>query len=116
MTKDIMAPIMGDATKMGQQVAGNTFPSSNKTTAWNCNCGKNCITSKFCPECGAPKPVEKSSNIWNCSCGCQNITSKFCPDCGQPRPEQPTEWDCPSCGCKGITSKFCPECGQKKGE
>lgn len=116
MTKDIMAPIMGDATKMGQQVAGNTFPSSNKTTAWNCTCGKNCITSKFCPECGAPKPVEKSSNIWNCSCGCQNITSKFCPDCGQPRPEQPTEWDCPSCGCKGITSKFCPECGQKKGE
>ena len=116
MTKDIMAPIMGDATKMGQQVAGNTIPSSNKTTAWNCTCGKNCITSKFCPECGTPKPVEKSSNIWNCSCGCQNITSKFCPDCGQPRPEQPTEWDCPSCGCKGITSKFCPECGQKKGE
>lgn len=116
MTKDIMAPIMGDATKMGQQVAGNTIPSSNKTTAWNCACGKNCITSKFCPECGAPKPVEKSSNIWNCSCGCQNINSKFCPDCGQPRPEQPAEWDCPSCGCKGITSKFCPECGQKKGE
>lgn len=116
MTKDIMAPIMGDVAKMGQQVAGNTIPSSNKTTAWNCTCGKNCITSKFCPECGAPKPVEKSSNIWNCSCGCQNITSKFCPDCGQPRPEQPTEWDCPSCGCKGITSKFCPECGQKKGE
>lgn len=116
MTKDIMAPIMGDATKMGQQVAGNTIPSSNKTTAWNCTCGKNCITSKFCPECGTPKPVEKSSNIWNCSCGCQNITSKFCPDCGRPRPEQPAEWDCPSCGCKGITSKFCPECGQKKGE
>ena len=87
MTKDIMAPIMGDATKMGQQVAGNTIPSSNKTTAWNCICGKNCITSKFCPECGTPKPVEKSSNIWNCSCGCQNITSKFCPDCGQKKGE-----------------------------
>lgn len=116
MTKDMMSPIVGDAAKMGQQAADRAMPPSNKTTAWNCSCGKTCITSKFCPECGSPKPAETNNARWNCSCGCQNISSKFCPDCGSPRPEAPSTWDCPSCGCKGITSKFCPECGQKKGE
>lgn len=116
MTKDIMSPIMGGAAQMGQQAAGAVIPASNKTTVWACSCGKSCITSRFCPECGAPKPAQPLGSLWNCACGCRNISSKFCPDCGQPRPEAPAAWDCPSCGYKGITSKFCPECGQKKGE
>lgn len=117
MAKDMMAPIVGDAAKAGRNVAENTIPSSNKTTAWNCRCGKTCITTKFCPECGSPKPEDKKDDsAWNCSCGRRNINSKFCPDCGKPRPEQLAGWDCPSCGRKGITSKFCPDCGRMKEE
>ena len=61
MTKDAMAPIMGESQKVGEGfgnvVAGNTqTPASPVTDAWNCaNCGKTGITSRFCPDCGTPR-------------------------------------------------------------
>lgn len=109
MTKDIINPILSDATATGTSV-GNTVVNTVSDT-WNCTCGKQGITSKFCPECGAPKPAPVVG--WNCSCGQTNIASKFCPECGAKKPEVPATWDC-SCGCKGIISKFCPECGNKR--
>ncbi len=48
---------------------------------WTCSCGRQNITSKFCPDCG--KKMQNAT--WNCTCGRQNITSKFCPDCGNKR-------------------------------
>lgn len=116
MTKDIMNPIVDQMSDVGKKPSAKSMPESNLVGAWNCSCGKNCITSKFCPECGTPKPVPNDTIQWSCSCGCSNITTKFCPDCGSPRPSVPSVWNCPNCGCTDISSKFCPNCGQKKGE
>lgn len=104
MTKDALNPLMQTGADIGSAV----IPPQNDS--WNCSCGKNGITTKFCPECGTKKPDE--NNGWECVCGMKNITSKFCPECGAKKPEQAT-WDC-DCGKCGITSKFCPECGHKK--
>lgn len=109
MTKDIINPILSDATAVGAQT-GNAV-SNTVTDGWTCACGQTNITSKFCPECGTAKPAPVIG--WNCSCGQTNITSKFCPECGAKKPEMPATWDC-ACGCKGIASKFCPECGTKR--
>ena len=62
MTKDAMAPIMGESQKVGEGfgnvVAGNTGASAAEG-AWNCpSCGKAGITSRFCPDCGASRPVQ----------------------------------------------------------
>ena len=54
--------------------------SLNDDGSWNCSCGTNGLTSRFCYSCGAAKPV-----TWKCSCGAEN-TSKFCNNCGKPRP------------------------------
>ena len=110
MTKEMLNPIMQDATAVGQNATA--IPSSVAADTWNCTCGKNGITSKFCPECGTPKPVPVVG--WNCACGQTNITSKFCPECGAKKPEASPSWTCPNCGVVGITSKFCPDCGHKK--
>lgn len=106
MTKEALNPIMQATSDIGSGVIASV------SDTWICSCGKNGITSKFCPECGSPKPVVQTG--WDCTCGQKNITSKFCLDCGCKKPEN-TTWDC-NCGCKGITSKFCPECGCKKPE
>lgn len=103
MTKEIVDPILSDVNSIGKQ--------TDTPTGWNCACGQKNISSKFCPECGAAKPLPIVG--WNCSCGQRGITSKFCPECGSKKPELPTTWDC-ACGCKGISSKFCPECGSKR--
>lgn len=51
---------------------------------WTCaSCGKEGITSNFCPDCGAKKLAKPTK--WNCSCGKTNIESNFCPDCGNKR-------------------------------
>ena len=110
MTKDMLNPILHDATAMGQGVA--TLSASAISDNWDCSCGKTGISSKFCPECGSPKPVPVVG--WNCLCGQTNISSKFCPECGAKKPEEPSIWACPKCGMTGISSKFCPECGYKK--
>ena len=62
MTKDAMAPIMGESQKVGEGfgnvVAGNTGAPAAES-AWNCpSCGKAGITSRFCPDCGASRPVQ----------------------------------------------------------
>lgn len=115
MTKGMISPVMQNVSNTtAPQPQPDQPPMANIIAAWNCNCGKSCITSKFCPECGAPKPEPVAVSTWNCTCGCSNITSKFCPECGLKRPEAPSVWNCPSCGTAGITSKFCPECGYRK--
>lgn len=62
MTKDAMAPIMGESQKVGEGfgnvVAGNTGAPAAEG-AWNCpSCGKAGITSRFCPDCGASRPIQ----------------------------------------------------------
>ena len=62
MTKDAMAPIMGESQKVGEGfgnvVAGNTGAPVAEG-AWNCpSCGKTGITSRFCPDCGVARPVQ----------------------------------------------------------
>ena len=114
MTKEAMSPILDSASQIGKSVAA---PMAGGGATWDCACGQKGITSKFCPECGAPRPAPAPSGTWDCACGQKGITSKFCPECGSPRPApaRPETWDC-SCGQKGITSKFCPECGKKREE
>lgn len=107
MAKDTMAPIIHDVSQMGKQFAEGYSASG----AWNCECGKSGVTSKFCPECGRAMPVNHT--VWSCSCGCTNILSNFCPECGQRKPSAET-WECKNCGNKDIRTKFCPNCGHAK--
>ena len=54
MTKEAMGPIMGESQKIGQGF-GNVV--SGGEGAWTCpSCGK-AVTSKFCPDCGTPRPT-----------------------------------------------------------
>lgn len=103
MTREAMEPLFG---------APASAPAGD---LWDCTCGKKGIASRFCPECGSPRPSAGSADVWDCACGAKNITSKFCPECGRKHPEPSPGWDC-ACGKKGITSKFCPECGAKRPE
>ncbi len=61
--------------------------SAPVSAAWTCpSCGKAGNQSRFCPECGAPKP-EKGEG-WTCPlCGTEGNTGNFCPGCGGARPE-----------------------------
>lgn len=61
--------------------AGQTASQVQNNTTWTCECGT-ANTSKFCMNCGKPKPVATGS--WQCSCGTTN-TGKFCSECGSPR-------------------------------
>lgn len=60
-------------------------PAPRKVESWDCiDCGRKNITSRFCPECGAPCRAPES---WTCAhCGTKDLTGKFCPECGMPRP------------------------------
>ena len=109
----------GDAS--GQNSGTGQIVTALQTGTWVCpSCGKQNITSKFCPDCGASKPVVAAPDRWTCpNCGMKDITSKFCPECGTKRPEAsqnnaPDTWTCPDCGTKDINGKFCPECGRKR--
>ena len=87
MTRDAMAPIMGESQKVGEgfgnvvnggvvpgtapapgsvpvapapvaPVSGGAPAAPAADASWNCpNCGKTGITSRFCPDCGTAKPV-----------------------------------------------------------
>ncbi len=106
MTKSAMAPVMDSM----REVTGGSAPAT--PDIWNCACGQQGITGKFCPECGTPRPAPAGE--WTCpACGTKN-TGKFCAECGAKKPEAST-WDCPNCGTKNM-GKFCAECGTKRGE
>ena len=109
MTRNTMMPIINDATAIGQSAAGIPNPAI-ANNGWACSCGMSGITSNFCPQCGAKKPMAAAG--WTCTCGKSGITSNFCPECGAKKP-MPAVWNC-KCGKCGITSKFCPECGATK--
>lgn len=113
MTKDVIDPALTDAAAIGKQAVSPSAESS-AVHSWNCpNCGFQGISSKFCPECGTPRPAQ--SQPWDCpKCGAKGNTTKFCPQCGAPQPKVPEPWDCPKCGAKGNTTKFCPECGSPR--
>ena len=83
MTKDALNPITDSASQVG--TGFGSVISGQINDSWNCS-----------------------------NCGTKGITSRFCPDCGTPRPVRDTGWDCPNCGAKGLKSKFCPDCGYKK--
>lgn len=81
---------------------------------WTCpGCGKT-VSGKFCPECGAKKPVPQTADSWVCpQCGSQ-ARGKFCPECGAKKPEDSGRWTC-SCGTEN-SGNFCSNCGAKKPE
>ena len=76
---------------------------------WNCSCGA-VATGKFCAECGAKKPEQKTADAWVCSCGA-TACGRFCSQCGAQKPVDDS-WRC-SCGAV-CTGRFCAECGQPK--
>ena len=69
---------------MGQQQAAPAAaaPAAPAAEAWTCACGS-VNTGKFCPECGAKKPVYRCNK-----CGWKpadpSKPPKFCPECGDP--------------------------------
>ena len=69
---------------MGQQQAAPAAaaPAAPSAEAWTCACGS-VNTGKFCPECGAKKPVYRCNK-----CGWKpadpSKPPKFCPECGDP--------------------------------
>ena len=107
------------------QAPTQTPPASVSTPedTWTCSCGTVNSNSKFCKDCGspkpAPKPVTPPEDTWTCSCGAVNAGAKFCKDCGSPKPTPkpvtPPEdtWTC-SCGAVNDGSKFCKDCGSPK--
>lgn len=104
MTKNVMNPMTGvisDAVNPAQ------------AESWICSCGTANVT-KFCGNCGKPKPQADSPDAWICTCGRSN-TTKFCGNCGKPKPSGDTPWVCSVCGTENTT-KFCGGCGKAKPE
>lgn len=110
MTKDAVGTMFAESEQTGLGASGGSIQTPS--FSWNCSCGQQNITGKFCPECGSRHP--ETANEWICAeCGTRN-TEKFCTECGCSRSGSAI-WNC-NCGQKNITGKFCPECGTKRGE
>jgi len=97
---------MGIAQQAGGATADQMFAMGQQNTAsgWTCACGM-ASTSRFCPDCGTPRPEG-----WTCTCGKVN-DGRFCPDCGTPKPST-DGWKC-ACGIDN-TGRFCKDCGTAK--
>lgn len=113
MTKDALAPVMGNAAGLGQVVGGMVNPSGGaQGGSWDCACGAKGIAGNFCSGCGARKPAAQPAapDAWQCACGQAGNANNFCSNCGA---QKPAPWDC-ACGGKGIIGKFCSNCGAQK--
>lgn len=77
MTKDAIQPLTETTVQMGKSM------SQTIGETWNCSCGQQNLSGKFCPECGSKRPEA----TWNCSCGATGLKGKFCPECGNKREE-----------------------------
>lgn len=84
MTRDAIGPITGPTQEIGQSFGGIVNPAGTPSPFWDCACGSKAVQSKFCPDCGLPKPVPVAAG-WNCACGQTNITKPFCGECGTKR-------------------------------
>jgi membrane protease subunit (stomatin/prohibitin family) len=100
-----------DLFKLGENKPAQEKKGNESAAGWVCECGaKNPDSSKFCTECGKPKPVDG----WLCECGAVN-KGKFCSECGKPKPKGALTYKCDKCGWEPAdptkAPKFCPECG-----
>ena len=100
------------ANQAPQGEQAQPMPQAPSGDTWTCACGAGGNTSKFCMECGQPKPA--AQNTWTCACGTEN-KCKFCMECGQPKPQGVPQYKCDKCGWEPsdpkAPPKFCPECG-----
>jgi membrane protease subunit (stomatin/prohibitin family) len=83
MTRDAIGPIAEPTQEIGRTFGGIVNPPGTPSPFWDCLCGSKAIQSKFCPDCGTPKPVPAAE--WNCPCGQTGITKNFCGECGTKR-------------------------------
>lgn len=100
------------AQQAGMPQAQPPKQRSGASDTWKCSCGTDNM-SRFCSDCGSPKPEPVNPDEWTCVCGAANRT-RFCGECGSAKPEkiESNEWTC-SCGATNST-KFCGECGKSR--
>ena len=109
MTRDAMAPIMGESQKVGEGfgnvvaggVAGATAPAPGSVPV---------APAPVAPVSGgAPAvPVAPAAPV-QAQAAPAPEAAPVAPAPAAPAADAP--WNCPNCGKAGITSRFCPDCG-----
>ena len=104
MTRDAMAPIMGESQKVGEGF-GNVVNGG--------------VSSAAAPAPGsvpvAPAPVAPvSGGAPAAPVAPAQAAPAQAPVEAAPAPAADAPWNCPNCGKAGITSRFCPDCGTAK--